>query len=132
LAGAWALADALRTHPALNSLELGVEPSTRILGEQANHLGDEGAAALASLIAASESLRSLDLSGNGITDAGAALMAEALEDNPRVTTLTIGKGLSPEYRQRLQSLLKRNQTAVGVEVGNDPDVEAIRSVYRIA
>jgi hypothetical protein len=86
------------------------------------------AAALAGVIHAGEALRVLDLRCNGITEDGAALLLEALEDN-HALKLDLGRGIGAGLRGRLRALLARNRAA-GTAAEVDAEVAAIRSVYR--
>jgi Ran GTPase-activating protein (RanGAP) involved in mRNA processing and transport len=125
-AGAGALVEGLRGHRALEVLDLGYDPSTQVLGRKGNRLGDQGASVLIDLLYECPALVEMDLSSNGITDVGARILAEALEGNSRLRRLELGKGVSPLWRQEVQALLEGNPA------GNrsDPDIEAIKSVYR--
>jgi hypothetical protein len=110
---------------------LGYEPSTQVLGEEGNHIGDEGAAALAAMLPGNRALTALDLLRNGITNHGARAFREALADNRTLTTLILGKGIAQGLKRELRSLLSRNQEAASPG-SSDPDVRAIQSVYRTA
>jgi aryl-alcohol dehydrogenase-like predicted oxidoreductase/Ran GTPase-activating protein (RanGAP) involved in mRNA processing and transport len=130
--GARALARAIQGHRCLRVLELGYEPSTRVLGERGNQIGDEGAAALAEALPGNRSLEAIDLLRNGISDDGARLLLDALAWNDRLLELALGKGLSSEIRRDLRLLLDRNRAGRTdrAAIDTDPDVAAIRSVYR--
>jgi Ran GTPase-activating protein (RanGAP) involved in mRNA processing and transport len=131
--GAAALSEVLRDHP-LQTLELGYEPSTQVLGASGNCVGDAGAEALAEMLPHDQALTWLDLLRNGITDAGFRRLIAALEANRTVTTLITGKRISHRLKGELQRLLARNREACPVrpEDGVPPDVAAIRSIYRTA
>jgi Ran GTPase-activating protein (RanGAP) involved in mRNA processing and transport len=129
--GAGTLADALRGHPALQDLDLGFAPSTAVLGENPNGLGDAGATALAGLLLDNPALRRLDLKNAAVTERGALTLLDALAANRTLTVLVLGKNLRSEIRSWLQELLARNG-AGAAKPRPDPDLEAIRSVYRTA
>jgi Ran GTPase-activating protein (RanGAP) involved in mRNA processing and transport len=130
--GAWALADALCAHPALERLDLGFEPSTAVLHERGNHVGDDGAAACARVLHGNRQLRTLDLQRNGITDEGLSFLIEALSVNRSVQAVEPGMGGSLPGRKALAALLRRNRAGSCWRKEEDPDVCAIRSVYRTA
>ncbi|QDV19189.1 Leucine Rich repeats (2 copies) [Gimesia panareensis] len=128
--GTAALAAALESHPGLIELDLGYDRSTRVLGEEPNNLGDAGAAQIARLIQINRRLRSVDLTRNQITDRGARLLIAALEQNPALINLSIGKGMSSPLRSRLHELLERNRKQQPDQPEVDEDIRAIRSIYR--
>lgn len=123
--GAKALFAAAKRHAGLQVLHLGHAPSTRVLGAQANGIGDEGAGHAAGLLAASTALRQLDLQRNGITAAGMALLAAALQHNERLVSLRL-EGRLPETAL---SRLARNREVHG-DMPLGADQALIRSVYR--
>lgn len=123
--GARALFAAARHHPALQSLSLGYALSTKVLGAQANRLGDDGARLVAELLAANTGLRQLDLVRNGITPSGLAEVAQALCRNDQVVQLTVDGKLPEEANLQLA----RNRAAHG-DLSLLDGVALIRSVYR--
>ncbi len=123
------MAQSLAHHPNLKHLDLGYDRSTRVLGEKANHIGNIGAAAIAELLAQNPNLQTLDLSANGISDSGARLLHEALEDHPRLIELTLGQGIAKRLKQDIQNRLKRNRATHPPEP-TPPEIKAIQSVYR--
>ena len=132
-AGAEALAEAVQNHPRLAGLELGYEPSTQVLGAEGNRIGDAGAAALARMLRSNQTVRSIDLFRNGVTDDGVRCFVEALEANRSLTELVLGKGIAHGLKRDLKRLLDRNRaTAPPLPVDEAEDVLAIRSVYRTA
>ncbi|MCA9069201.1 MAG: hypothetical protein KDA84_09775, partial [Planctomycetaceae bacterium] len=127
--GAQVLAETLAHHPALQALDLAYDRSTRVLAEEANHIGDVGAAAFAGLLRQNLTLQSLDLSSNGISDSGARLLCEALEDHPRLTELRLGRGISKRWKQDIQKHLDRNRLQ-NPQHPTPAELLAIQSVYR--
>jgi hypothetical protein len=115
-------------------LELGYEPSTQVLREQGNHIGDAGAAALARALLDNRRLTALDLLRNGVTSEGARAFVDALSVNRTLTSLTLGKGIGEGSRKELRRLLERNRELAQAAAadGSEADVLAIRSVYRTA
>jgi Ran GTPase-activating protein (RanGAP) involved in mRNA processing and transport len=123
--GARALFAAARQHPGLHTLNLGYAVSTRALAAQANHIRDAGAGHAADLLAAGIALRELDLTHNGITDRGRALLADALCNNGQLTRLAIeGRVPAPLALQ-----LERNRARHGDRPAPG-DQAMVRSVYR--
>ncbi len=121
--GASALLDAAR-HSALQNLNLGYAPSTRVLGAQANHMGDEGALHAVELINTSATLRRLNLARNYITAQGNAAVIDAALRNGELIQLTLDGRLPDD----LAAQLKHNQALSG---GSDTLGQAmIKSVYR--
>jgi len=121
--GASALFDAAR-HSSLQSLNLGYAPSTRVLGAQANCMGDEGAVQAAHLIGASSSLRKLNVTRNNISRHGHAVLFDAALRSTQLTQLSTDSRLPDELSQHLQ----RNLSLCGEVVSQDQAM--IRSVYR--
>ena len=100
-----------------------------MLGEQPNRLGDDGTMALAELLLDNPALRCLDLKQAGVTERGAVALIDALAANRSLTALVLDKRLPAEIRRQVQELLARNRAAVPPPQA-DPDLAAIRSVYR--
>lgn len=123
--GAEALFGAAKRHAGLQALNLGDAASTKVLGAKANRIGDEGAGHAARLLVASTSLRRLDLTRNGITAAGIARLAEALQHNERLISLRL-EGSLPEA---VITRLARNREVHG-DMPPGVDQALIRSVYR--
>lgn len=121
--GASALFDAAR-HSSLQSLNLGYAPSTRVLGAQANCMGDEGAVQAAHLIGASSSLRKLNVTRNNISRHGHAVLFDAALRSTQLTHLGTDSRLPDELSQHLQ----RNLSLWGEIVSQDQAM--IKSVYR--
>ncbi|CAK8996056.1 Tropomodulin-3 (Ubiquitous tropomodulin) (U-Tmod), partial [Durusdinium trenchii] len=91
---------ALQAHPGLQHMSL-----------QETQLDDEAAAQLAEVLRSQSLLFSLDLSCNEITDCGAALLVDALEDNEVILELKIeGTETSEEMRYALQRRLEWNRS----------------------
>jgi hypothetical protein len=82
-------------------LHLGHAPSPKVLGAKSNCIGDEGAGHAAELPAASTALRRLDLVRNGITAAGVAMLAEAMQLNERLIVLGLDASLPEAVLTRL-------------------------------
>lgn len=128
-AGATSLAEAFPTSQ-LEDLGLGCESSTFVLGEEPNHIGDRGANALAKALGFTSSLRSLDLRRNRITEDGIRVILRALDDNSTLCDLRCGIPLRKDLREWLRGTLDRNRRAGEWNLGPDPYVKAIQSVYR--
>ena len=125
--GAAHLFEAAAAHPTLTRLDLGYSVSTRVLGASANSLGDIGAAQAARFLSGNPSLRHLSLRGCGITASGMALLADALQTNTHLHSLTLDGRPSEALRQRLE----QNQAASPPPPPSAcRDVALIRSVYR--
>ncbi|MFO1021448.1 MAG: hypothetical protein U0903_12240 [Planctomycetales bacterium] len=121
-----ALANALKTHQGLRSLELGFSRSTRALHCQGNCLGDEGAIALADALKQNRTLMHLDLSRNGMTASGLAALIAALQENQTLQSLRIdGPG-----QDVLADILQRNREQNPGQSWKSSDISLIKSVYR--
>jgi Ran GTPase-activating protein (RanGAP) involved in mRNA processing and transport len=129
--GACVLASAVAENTGLRTLALGYEPSTAILGERGNHIGDDGAALLAEMLGSNRTMLRLHLERNGITRAGVRRLVDALDGNDRLLSLPLGPDVDPEWRQELDQRLRRNRAHAQLEPP-DADLSAIRSVYRTA
>jgi hypothetical protein len=114
----WRLAPPLRVEEELSGIGLGskgacavalalVEQPNKALGELClgkNGIGDTGARAIASVLAAGSALRRLSLRDNSISDAGAGALAEALRSNVLLEELDIwGNQLTDHGKQILRS-----------------------------
>lgn len=119
-AGVAVLAEHLSTW---DSLDLARPPSERALGASANHVGDEGAAALASAVPQS-ALRRLDLRHTGVRGRGAKLLLEAVREHPTLGYLGLHGGVPRRVRRAAAEALR------GKEPRPHPDIRAIASVYR--
>jgi NAD(P)-dependent dehydrogenase (short-subunit alcohol dehydrogenase family)/Ran GTPase-activating protein (RanGAP) involved in mRNA processing and transport len=122
------LVEAAMSHPSLRELSLGRAPATEVLGVAPNVIGEHGASAIAGLVRASPSLRSLDLAGASLSENGLAKLIEALEDNHQIAELRVDRA-APRLGARLKALLDRNRKH-GASLVRHPDVAAIASVYR--
>ncbi len=123
LQGASALLDAAR-HSSLQNLNLGYAPSTRVLGAQANCLGDEGAHEAAKLIDASTTLRRLNLARNNMTAQGSTAITDAARRNGQLVQLILDGRLPDD----LVAQMKHNQANTDHAVNMDQAM--IKSVYR--
>ncbi|MGE0712922.1 MAG: hypothetical protein AB7N76_11560 [Planctomycetota bacterium] len=122
------------TRAPLHTLGLGRAPNAVVVGARANHLGDEGARAVAATLAAGAALRSLDLRATGIRGRGARALADALEPPGALLRLTLGKGAPRRLKRRIATLLARNildAPADALTLAPRADVVAIQSVYRV-
>ena len=129
--GAWSIVEQLQYHPTLRCLDLGDDKSAPVLGEKRNRIGDLGCAAIGELLRSNRTLRVLDLQGNGISSAGAQILADALESNRNLTALRLGKGIGRSQKKRILELLARNARRLPAFVETDAsDIKAIKSVYR--
>lgn len=123
-AGVAAVALALCGHPELAWLDLGLSPSTRVLGCSGNRVRGEAVVALAELVETAPRLVELDLARTGIDATGLALLASAAERNPALTRVVYDGPRVPV----LERLLAGRQTSRPATPR--PDVELVRSVYR--
>lgn len=130
--GAKLLWEAMRIHPALQILDLGFSPSTRVLGASNNTLGDSGADDVAVLLEANTPLRRLDLNKTGIRLTGQNRIADSIQQNTHLVDLRLDGKLSPNVTARLNE----NRAAIGlpphVPFTVATDTVLIRSVYRTA
>lgn len=116
---------AIRKHPALERLDLGLSPSTHALGATSNHAGDDGALEAGAMLTVNSTLRVLDLRGNGIGGIGRGYLAVGLNVNTTLLRLDLDGKPDP----RITAALQRN-AAAAPPLHRDPDLELIRSVYR--
>jgi Ran GTPase-activating protein (RanGAP) involved in mRNA processing and transport len=129
-AGAAALAGALAGHPRLAVLALGRVTSASALGEAANRLEDDGAIAIAPLVAATRTLRALDLHDNGITSHGAMAILRALEGNASLVALGLHRFVAKTIRRRIRARLAANAVHAPWPPVMPRHVAMIQSVYR--
>jgi Ran GTPase-activating protein (RanGAP) involved in mRNA processing and transport len=128
-----AITSALGQHPALIDLDLGYDRSTAIVGERANAIGDEGAELLAHWLSTDPPLRRLDVQHNGLTNLGAKQLCDAAEMSEHLLVLELGKGFAHGPKRRVHERLQQNRSCAPHDaLMSDPDVQAIRSVYRTA
>jgi len=127
--GGIALMRAIQEHPCLARVDLGYSASTRVLGAQANALGDAGAQATGEMLIYNHVLRWLDLRRNNIGEMGTRALIAGLEHNTTLLKLH----LDGKQNARIVELLERNQTLHPQSApGIDRDVALTRSVYRTA
>ncbi len=107
--GVSALADALAGHPALESLDLGFSPSTRVLGCAANEVDERAALFLAEMICSAPALRSLDLARTGVSGPGLDALAFGAESSASLVKLAY----SGPHHARLDAALARNAAVSG-------------------
>ena len=123
LEGAKALFDAAQ-NSALQRLNLGYAPSTKVLGAQANSMGDDGAVLAAGLISTSTTLRKLNLTRNHVSQHGHAVLIKAALRSGQLTQLTMDEQIPNELSEHF----KRNRASSDDMVSLDQLM--IRSVYR--
>jgi Ran GTPase-activating protein (RanGAP) involved in mRNA processing and transport len=128
--GAEALTGAVAAHPRLAVLDLGAAASARALGEPANQLGDDGAFAIAALVATTTTLRAIDLHANGITSHGAMAIARALVHNSSLVELGLRHHVARTLRRRIRARLQDNAARIGPPSGPPHHIAMIQSVYR--
>ena len=118
-----ALAAALAGNTTLVTLQLDV-----------NSVGDEGAQALAELLAAPRcGLRTLHLNGNRIGAAGAAALAGALRRNTTLQHLSLGgNNIGVAGATVLADALQGNRTLVSLSMEGNKDIPAaaVAAVYK--
>ena len=118
------LAQVIANHASIDNLDLGYLPSTKVLGAQANSLGDTGGIAIASMLQRNRHIWRLDLVNTEIGEAGRTALAAEIIDHPTITKFAID-GKFPDVSQRLL----QNQASVP-DNRLSQDVAMIRSVYR--
>ncbi len=123
--GAAHLFEAAAVHPTLTHLDLGYAVSTRVLGASANAIGDAGAVRAARCLAGNPQLVRLDLRGNRFSQQGRDLLAEAMEHNTRLQSLSLDGPPHAALREGLQRNRER-----ATEIPLSRDVALTRSVYR--
>lgn len=91
-------------------------PNMRVIYFSDNFLGDEGAYCFADLIYTSNSLISIDLSSNRMTDKGTSIIFTSLKTNKSVSFLSIGSKTSigrnvigPKTVKEISEMLKENK-----------------------
>jgi hypothetical protein len=105
-------------------LDLARPPSERALLAEPNHVGDDGAAALAEALPTAR-LHRLDLRRTGIGGRGARLLVAAVQGHPTLAYLGLRGGV-PRRMRRLVAAELPGRDAVEVP----EDIQAIASVYR--
>ncbi|GAM24530.1 hypothetical protein SAMD00019534_077050 [Acytostelium subglobosum LB1] len=119
--GAKAVVDAVMSHPTLLSLNLGFNKSTFVLGALNNVLEDGGAQEVARLIVGNKTLRSIDLTHNGITQKGIRLLIDTLkQNNQTLTSLMLRQfaELRTTIKQEVDVVLNRNRMEWGKQASN--------------
>ena len=122
--GANKLLQVIAGHASINNLDLGYLPSTKVLGAEANSLGDAGGIAAAKMLRENRRIRRLNLVKTGIGETGRSALAAEIFNHPAMTKFTID-GKFPDVSARLQ----QNKASVSDD-GVSRDVAMIRSVYR--
>ncbi len=123
--GGAALIEASFAHPRLEQFKLGYAPSTKVLGAQANQLGDRGAQLIGQLIATNSCMRQLDLTRNGISKLGQTSLAQGLEYNTSLVELAIDQLQEPLIKHYSERNRQRGQP-----IQPHADIARIKSVYR--
>jgi len=124
-----ASADSLRRGAGpLSSLDLGVAPSTAVLGGDVNRVGDAGIIAIAESIREANGdslLQALDLRQNGVTSRGAGILADVMASSPHsLQSVQLGAGIATTIKQRVTRQLHTDASA------DEPDLSVIASRYR--
>lgn len=138
--GAAALAAALIEHPSIELFDLGFTKATNTVGELGNYAGDQGARALAEMLAHNRTLRVLDLLHNFISQVGVNYIRDALEVNRTLVALQLtqfGRVHNEPGKEQIRAALERNRGLVPAEQAEHvskielPDhIMDIYSVYR--
>lgn len=126
LEGGATLLEVAFAHPRLEQFKLGYAPSTKVLGAQANQLGDRGAQLIGQLLPNNTTIRQLDLTRNGISKLGQTSLAQGLEYNYRLVDLAINHLQEP----LISHYLGRNRQQSGQSIQPHADIARIKSVYR--
>jgi Ran GTPase-activating protein (RanGAP) involved in mRNA processing and transport len=85
-----------------------------------NHLGDDGAAAIAHLLSSNRTISQVHLAGNGIGDRGAAAICQALGADALVTELDLSdNNIGTDGALAVQKLLAANSTLVNVNLSGN-------------
>ncbi|HLO49609.1 MAG TPA: ribonuclease inhibitor [Kamptonema sp.] len=125
--GCQILLSAIQDHISLSNLDLGYSPSTKVLGAEANLIGDLGVNAIANFIRNNQILFRLNLRGTGISDEGKAKILEALEQNKVLGYLILDGRVEPG----IKLVLERNRCLNPKDnLTESRDINLIRSVYR--
>jgi hypothetical protein len=111
-------------------LDLGAAASARALDEPANQLGDDGAIAIAELVATTKTLRAIDVRANAITSHGAMAIQRALAHNVSLVELGLRCLVARTIRRRIRTLLAANAARTRPASGPPHHVAMIQSVYR--
>ncbi|CAA9276818.1 MAG: hypothetical protein AVDCRST_MAG56-3554 [uncultured Cytophagales bacterium] len=121
--GAKALVEALLAHPAIRHLDLGYSRSTQVLGARANQLTDPVAVMLGQLVSKTRTLQSLNVVRHQFSEDGLNHLCRGLAHNTSLRTLSIDGKVPAALKEFVKSSVSHSTQA-------DPDVTAIRSVYR--
>lgn len=125
--GCRVLLSAIKAHISLTNLDLGYSASTKVLGAQANLIGDLGADIIADFLRYNQTLFRLNLRGTGISERGKACLLAALEQNKTLGYLI----LDARVNAGAKSLLERNRFLNQTDcLTASRDLTSIRSVYR--
>jgi Ran GTPase-activating protein (RanGAP) involved in mRNA processing and transport len=125
--GAATIFTALAEHRALQKLDLGYSPSTKVLSAKPNFIGDEGAREVAQFLRRNTTLQQLDLRHTGITSVGIEALLVGLRKNQTLTRLW----LDSKQDVRIARILAANQQLrPSTDLSLPSDVAKIRSVYR--
>ena len=122
--GACELLRGIASHPSIDNLDLGYLPSTKVLGAQANSLGDSGGVEVASMLRQNQRIRRLNLVKTDIGELGRVALAAEIMKHPAITKFVID-GKFPDVSRRLQ----QNQASASEDPFSQ-DIKMIRSVYR--
>lgn len=127
--GAAAIAEELAATP---------DAKCRSLDFSRNHLGDEGAQAVATLLKTFPALEELDMSFNDIGDDGAIALADALAQNSTLVSFSLhsvleGSQIKPKLQEKglcyLVRAIQGHQTLVKVDLRNNLTSPAVVRAY---
>ena len=135
--GMASLTEALISHNGIQMLDLGYSRSTVDLGELGNQIEDEGAILLSKYLQSTDSLISLNITHNHITQRGMKALVEAVKANKSLVSLDYvqyGVSLNEFTLIEMRQSLERNRSLMrpaDVEEVLIPEhISEIYSVYR--
>ena len=97
-------------HPSLLFLDLGFTRATPAVGELGNQMRNAGATSLATMLRENRVLRALDITHNGVSQAGLDTLRDALATNMSLTTLEcrqFGKATNSDSLDVIRAALAR-------------------------
>jgi Ran GTPase-activating protein (RanGAP) involved in mRNA processing and transport len=128
-------------HPNLIMLCLGYYKSTIDMGVMVNRIGDRGAEWIGKLITENNTLKTIDLAYNDITDIGMTFLANAVEKNEGLFYLHYAEHMHPvnkEINRKILGKLNKNANKVNQTLStlheryikHSKDIRLIDSIYR--
>jgi len=103
--------NALQNHPSLIMLDIGAYKATKDMGVLPNNVGDEGAYYIGEYLKNNRKLQLLDISQNGISDNGMALVINGYLDNDSLLYIyydQYGQDITTKTKNMLYDNMERN------------------------